>query len=362
VSDSPVARSGRQELAFAASVLPGLEKIAQDEIQARLKNVQIVEKRRGWVVFRCRAGATDLLQLDTTEDVFVILFRTARLPARRKEALSLLTRMAAKTRYWDQAFSYFNQARKGAVRRVTYRVIAQLVGKHGFRRNEVRDAVLAGVQTRWNRWKPVADDAHLEIWTPIVNDWALVAIRLSTRAMRHRTYKRSHLPASLRPTLAAAMVRLAGSRSGDRFCDPMCGAGTILAERARAGPYQALTGGDIDIKAVQAAYANLSQQDCIVHLWDARRLPLRSNSLDVIVCNLPFGKQIGSHAENVALYERFFHQVCRVVVPGGRVVLLTSEKELMRQLLHAHPQLVRKQEVLVGVLGQAARIYVLHKA
>ena len=29
------------------------------------------------------------------------------------------------------------------------------------------------------------------------------------------------------------MVRLAVPRPNDRFCDPMCGAGTILAERAR---------------------------------------------------------------------------------------------------------------------------------
>ena len=357
-----MARSGKQELTFAASVLPGLEKVAQDEIQARLKNAQIVEQRRGWVVFRCRNGAAELQRLDTTEDVFVVLFRTAQLPAYRKEAIPLLAQMATKSHYWEQAFAYFSQVQKRAVRRVTYRAIVQMTGKHGFRRSEVRDAVLAGVQTRWPRWKPVADDAHLEVWLPVVKDWALIAIRLSDRSMRHRTYKQEHVPASLRPTLAAAMVRLTNPRPHDRFCDPMCGAGTILAERARAGPYQALFGGDIDVKAVQAARANLGHQDCIIHLWDAGQLPVRSNSLDVVVCNLPFGEKIGSHADNVTLYDRFFRQLCRVLVPGGRVVLLTSEKELMRQVRQTYSQLVREQEILIGVLGQAARIYVLHKA
>lgn len=357
-----MARTGKQELTFAASVLPGLEKIAQDEIQARLRDAHIVEQRRGWVLFRCRSSAVELRQLDTIEDVFVVLFRTAELPAYRKEAIPLLAQMATKSYYWDQAFAYFSQAQKKAVKRVTYRAIVQMTGKQGFRRNEVHDAVLAGVQTRWPRWKPVADDAHLEIWLPIVNDWALIAIRLSDRSMRHRTYKREHLPASLRPTLAAAMVRLARPRPNDRFCDPMCGAGTILAERARAGPYQALIGGDIDVKAVQAACANLARQDCLVYLWDARQLPVRSDSLDAVVCNLPFGEKIGSHADNVTLYDRFFGQLCRVLVPGGRAVLLTSEKELMRQVQRTHSQLVREQEILIGVLGQAARIYVLHKA
>jgi 23S rRNA G2445 N2-methylase RlmL len=268
--------------------------------------------------------------------------------------------MAAKSRDWVQAFACFNRIQSKPVRRVTFRVIAQMMGKHSFRRQEVRDAVLSGVQTRWNRWKQVTDDAHLEVWVPIVNDWVLIAIRLSDRKMRHRTYKREHLPASLPPTLAAAMVRLSHPRFDDRFCDPMCGAGTILAERALAGPYQTLVGGDVDVKAVQAARANLSRQACIIHLWDARRLPLRSNSLDTVICNLPFGKKIGSHESNVALYDRFLGQLERVLVPGGRAVLLSSEKDLMRQLQADHPQLVREQEVLVGVRGQAARIYVLH--
>ena len=61
------------------------------------------------------------------------------------------------------------------------------------------------------------------------------------------------------------------------------------------------------------------------------------------------------------LFDRVFKQLSRVLVSGGRAVLLTSEKELMRQVLRSYPQLVRKQEVLVGVLGQAARIYVLEK-
>jgi tRNA (guanine6-N2)-methyltransferase len=206
----------------------------------------------------------------------------------------------------------------------------------------------------------------LEVWAPVADNWAMIAIRLSDRRMRHRTYKQEHLPASLRPTLAAAMVTLSEPRPGDRFCDPMCGVGTILAERALASPSKALIGGDIDPEAVRAAAANLSRLHRAepapeLYLWDARRLPLRSGTIDVIVCNLPFGEQVGSHEENVALYSRFFDQLPRVLRPGGRAVLLTSEKELMRQLLGSNRQVGREREVLVGVLGQAARIYALRR-
>lgn len=347
---------------YAASVIPGVEEIAGQEIGTRCENAQIIEKRRGWVVFRYGGHAADLLKLRTTEDVFAILYRTATLPPYRKGAIPLLTRMAGKSCYWDQALACFHQVRRRSVRRVTFRVIAQMTGKHGFRRQEVRDAVRTGVQSRWDKWKQVADDAHLEIWTPIIANWALIAIRLSDSKMRHRTYKKAHRPASLRPTLAAAMVMLSRPRPSDRFCDPMCGAGTFLAERALAGPYHVLIGGDADAKAVQAATSNLSYgTECGLYLWDARSLPLRSGSLDAVVCNLPFGEKIGSHADNPMLYDRFFQQLIRVLRAGGRAVLLSGEKELMHQLLGRYRQLERKREILIGVLGRAARIYVLNR-
>lgn len=347
---------------YAASVLPGLEDVTGDEIETRLKGAQVVESRRGWVVFRYPGNAADLLRLRTTEDVFVILFRTAQLPTYRKGVIPLLTRMARNSRYWDQALIRFHQTRQRRVRRVTFRIIAQMTGKHAFRRQEVRDAVLTGVQTRWIRWKPVPDDAHLEIWTSIIGDWALMALRLSDRTMRHRTYKQEHRPASLRPTLAAAMVYLSHPQPTDRFCDPMCGVGTILAERARTDPYQALLGGDIDPDVLHAAKINLRRNTaCTLHRWDARSLPVRSRSLEVVVCNLPFGKKIGSHAENPALYSRFFEQLLHVLRPGGRAVLLTSEKKLVCPLLSHHALLHCEREILVGVLGQAARIYVLRR-
>jgi 23S rRNA G2445 N2-methylase RlmL len=83
--------------------------------------------------------------------------------------------------------------------------------------------------------------------------------------------------------------------------------------------------------------------------------------LNVVVSNLPFGEQIGSHQENLELYERFFFQLTRVLERGGRAVLLTGERELMRNLIESSQLLRRERQVLVGVLGQAARIYVLRR-
>lgn len=351
-------------LEYAASVHPGLEAVAGEEIQARLDDAQIVESQRGWVIFTYPGDANALLQLRTTEDVFAVLYRTDALPFVRKEAVPLVGRMAQHSRHWEQALTQFYQTHH-SVKRVTYRVIGQMTGQHGFRRQELADAVGMGVQMRWPGWKPVADDAHLEVWTVTIGTWSVIAVRFSDRSMRHRAYKTGHRPASLRPSLAAAMVALSKPQPGDHFCDPMCGAGTILAERGLYGPYDNLIGGDIDAAAIEAAQENLKNvqvnRELTLYLWDARQMPVRSGSLDVVVSNLPFGEQIGSHASNPALYARLFGELIRILRPGGRAVLLSGEKELMRDLIHEQRLLRREQEVLIGVLGRAARIYVLRR-
>src|SRR5207237_3746352 len=107
-------------------------------------------------------------------------------------------------------------------------------------------------------WKPAEENAAVEFWLTIDNATAVSGVRLSDRTMRHRTYKLEHRPASLRPTVAAAMVRLAEIKPRHVFLDPMCGAGTILAEylavmgRIRA-PVAPALGGDLDRGALRAA-------------------------------------------------------------------------------------------------------------
>src|SRR3989344_363953 len=107
--------------------------------------------------------------------------------------------------------------------------------------------------------------------------------------MRHRTYKVQSLPASLRPSIAHALVWVSEINKDDIFLDPMCGAGTILIERANAGPYRHLLGGDIRQEAVDAALANIGEKYKPIEakVWDATSLPLQDKSITKIVSNLP---------------------------------------------------------------------------
>ena len=163
------------------------------------------------------------------------------------------------------------------------------------------------------------------------HDSAYVGIRLGRTPLHERAYKVENIAGSLKPTVAAAMVRLGAFPRGALIVDPLCGAGTILLEAAAIG-LRAM-GGDQDAAALEAARRNRDAAglEARIEYWDARGLPLDDASADGIVSNLPWGRQIDVDDELARLYAAYLQEMARVVRPGGRLVLLTS----LQPVLHA---------------------------
>src|SRR5712692_4115395 len=246
----------------------------------------------------------------------------------------------------------------------TWRVISQKAGTHDFRRVDAGNAVSDALRRILPRgMSHVADDADVEFWLWLSGSEALVGLRLSDATMRHRGYKREHVPASLRPTVAAAMGWLARPAQEDIVLDPLCGAGTVLIERALLAPLKQALGGDIRGKAVEVARRNARSAgiEASWRVWDARSLPLEAASVTRIITNLPFGKQIGTHEANADLYGELIREFGRVLSADGLLVTLTSDDRLWDSLLREHDWQVIKKVVLV-VLGQPASIFVAQRA
>src|SRR5205085_10680436 len=133
---------------------------------------------------------------------------------------------------------------------------ARKSGTHTYLRVDAQRAVEGALCTRLPGLRLVADHAEVEFWLSVVAREALVGIRLSTGRMRGHAHPFQSFLASLKPTVARAMVRLSHPRATDAVLDPLCGAGTLLIERALAVEYSALYGGDRDPSAVARARAN----------------------------------------------------------------------------------------------------------
>jgi 23S rRNA G2445 N2-methylase RlmL len=349
-----------------ATVQPGLEEVAADEIVRDLSG-SVKKTDRGLVVFRVPDVSPDLLRLRTVEDVFLLAWGTDALTYRATD-LDKIERWTAREPDWARLLQLHHAVHPKPKGKPTYRLVTQMTGTHGYRRIDAGKAMARGLAGKLpTSWKPADENAAVEVWLTIDGKQAVCGLRLSDATMRHRSYKTEHLRASLRPTVAAAMVRLAGAAPGDVVLDPLCGAGTIMAEQLalarqrRAGAVQ-VVGGDIDPAAIRSAAANLRAVGpgwSLAH-WDARRLPVAAASVDRVVSNPPFGVQLGEPEQIGPLYRAVVSGADRVLRPGGRAVFLVGTPALLHPPAAAAGWRLQRR-LRLRVLGRPADLSVWRK-
>lgn len=224
------------------------------------------------------------------------------------------------------------------------------VGRLGASRWELRDEWAA--RFGWHN-DPAAWDVNVEPY----------GVEIGALHLTRRHGELARTPASTNPVVAAVLVRLAKIRPGQVVLDPFCGAGTVLVlagEMARPGR---LLGFDHRSRWLSMASGNLAARHLSGTLVraDAGALPLASGSVDRVVANLPFGKRVGSHGVNTALYPAALRELARVLPGGGRAVLLTDDKRLFRETVQRTRLIRIIKEIMLERGGLHPSVYVMTK-
>ncbi|KAF8979801.1 THUMP domain-containing protein 3 [Entomortierella lignicola] len=86
---------------------------------------------------------------------------------------------------------------------------------------------------------------------------------------------------------------------------------------------------------------------------DARAICWRSNTVDLIVSDLPWGQRESSHLSNCKLYPKLIKEIIRILKVDGRALLVTGERKLLQRQLDApfakpHLKLLQKREITIG--------------
>ncbi|XP_045142969.1 THUMP domain-containing protein 2 [Echinops telfairi] len=171
-------------------------------------------------------------------------------------------------------------------------------------------------------WKADLRNPNLEIFIHLNDIYSVVGIPIFKVPLASRTYIRT---AGLRSTIAWAMASLAEIKAGTVVLDPMCGLGTILLEAAKEWPDVYYVGADVSDSQLLGARDNLQAaglNDKIELLKvSVIELPLPSESVDIIISDIPFGKKfkLGKDIKSI------LQEMERVLHVGGTIVLLLSE-------------------------------------
>lgn len=232
--------------------------------------------------------------------------------------------------------------------------------KHSFDSNDAAGHFGGLINDKFH-WTVDLTRHDINVVLVIEEDSAYVSLALTKQSLHRRNIK-NFGPTTLRATLCYSLIRFAEPLPGDIIMDPMCGGGSISIEGALAFPGTYNICGDVNDKCVERIADNVaynSQEKPLVvdgFQWSVRRLPLRDESIDVIVTDLPFGLRVGKQRDNTGLYTAALHELARVVRTLGRASLLTYDKTAMIRALQKSRHLWR--EIHCNMVNQVHAYYV----
>jgi 23S rRNA G2445 N2-methylase RlmL len=238
-------------------------------------------------------------------------------------------------------------------------VSASFVGRRNYSRFDIEDAVGAelarptGLAYHSRRDGRVPPEGSMAWRVTVEGEQAVIALRVPPRPLHRRSYKTESIPGTLHPPVAAAMAGLARLDRAATVLDPCCGAGTTLIEARALAPRTRLLGLDHDPHAVHVAAANaargagrgIAARDAALDLaarelglaarnvaraiaWgvaDAGRIPLPGGSVDRVLVNPPWDRQVAPTGRLRRDPARLWREIHRVLAVDGIVVALLPE-------------------------------------
>jgi len=216
-------------------------------------------------------------------------------------------------------------------------VAASFLGRRNYSRFDIEDVVgqrvAAGLGLPYHsrRDGTAPPEGGISLRVTVEGAEAVLAMRVAGRPMHRRPYKQASSRGTLHPPLAAALAGLAGLAPGMRVLDPCCGTGTILIEACDSHDAGRMLGSDLDAGTLASAAANAMGtpgSDAIT--WavaDAGRLPVADGTIDRVISNPPWGRQVEAHGALAGRPQHFYTELRRVLSPRGQSVLLLHEAE-----------------------------------
>jgi len=246
-----------------------------------------------------------------------------------------------------------------------FSVTTSVSGSRHFNNETLHKVAVSEVGKSWKLRHLERDRSNLDLRIFADGKRIDVSLRLSAQSLHHRGYQKVPLKGSLRPTIAAAMLRLIGAtHKGITVVDSFCGSGTILAEAHMNGC--TVFGGDIEETSVRIACKTLAGiclydvKDQVI-VGDACHTPWKQGAFDRAVSNLPWGNQVA--VSNISkLYEGTMKEYARIVKEKGAICVLVSKADLLSKYARRYFPGAKISQLKLGYLGQSPTIVAIERA
>ncbi len=202
-------------------------------------------------------------------------------------------------------------------------------GKHNFKSKNVEASLGEIIFERGH--KVNLEKPTTTVYAEIIQNTCIIGI-LHKKDMQKREYKARLNPASINACLAAAMIRLAGTKQQHLVVDPFCKDGVIIIEAALMGIKKAYGLDDTmnNVKNArinaQLAKVNISINKSEVDWLDTK---FEKHSVDKIITNPPFPSKHKNLAEVEKTIKEFINQAKYVLKSDGLLIVITQDSSII---------------------------------
>ncbi len=207
----------------------------------------------------------------------------------------------------------------------SFRVSSKRRGDHDFKSVDIERAAGGVLHRRFGT--PVdLETFAVEVRVDLIGTRLFAGVQVTSGSLGQRILRGGALRSALKPTVAAAMLRLAGAHRGPgRLLDPLCGSGTIPVEARLMNPLLEVSAADWDAGTVEAARRTVANHGLAIEIrtLDARSLrgayPL---PFDYIVTDPPYGVRQAKRTSRSRLYGSLLTSFEEVLADSGRIALV----------------------------------------
>lgn len=152
-----------------------------------------------------------------------------------------------------------------------------------------------------------------------------------------RYWRKSFVSAGINPSLAYVLCLIAGLTKDTILYDPFCGSSVIPITALLYFEVKKVMASDISGKAVNSSsmnfeFAGISASKYRLFQSSIDGVKLNKRNVDRIITNLPFGIRVGEHNNNIKIYMEFEALCKKLLRKKGKVIVLTQEKQLLREV------------------------------
>lgn len=216
----------------------------------------------------------------------------------------------------------------------SFRVTCRKRGEHEYTSLDVQRKAGQALVEKY-RLKVDLEDFDVNVLLDIVGNTCFVGLFKNDYAFSR--YIVFNHPASLRPSIAYGMVRIADPKPGMAVLDPMCGGGIIPIETALTVDGVKTYGFDVSEYFLEGAALNaeaMSVADRIIFKKvDCRRLSkyLRFR-VDRIITDPPYGTKPVARIKPYSFYSKCLLEMKKALGEDGKIVLITIKPGHVREI------------------------------